>query len=115
MRILHAIAEAGEAAVPGLIEALKNDKTTYWACIVLREIGPAAKDAAPALAEKLKDPRPEIRREAVLALGALNEAAIPVLPQIAAALDDEDARTAATFVMGQLGKIPANAEAKNPR
>ncbi|MGA2796097.1 MAG: HEAT repeat domain-containing protein [Thermoguttaceae bacterium] len=112
MRILHAIAEAGPAAVPGLIEALKNDKTTYWACIVLREIGPAAKDAAPALAEKLKDPRPEIRREAVLTLGALNEAAIPVLPQIAAALDDEDARSAATFVMGQLGKIPANAEAK---
>ncbi|MGA2059913.1 MAG: HEAT repeat domain-containing protein [Thermoguttaceae bacterium] len=112
MRILQAIAEAGPAAVPGLIQALKNDKTTYWACIVLREIGPAAKDAAPALAEKLKDPRPEIRREAALALGALNEAAIPVLPQIAAALDDEDARTAATFIMGQLGKIPANAEAK---
>ncbi len=95
-----------------MIEALKNDKTTYWACIVLREIGPAAKDAAPALAEKLKDPRPEIRREAALALGALNEAAIPVLPQIAAALDDEDARTAATFIMGRLGKIPANAEVK---
>ncbi len=112
MRILHAMAEAGEAAVPGLIQALKNDKTAYWAIIVLREIGPAAKDAAPALAEKLQDPRPEIRREAALALGALNEAAIPVLPQIAAALDDEDARTAATFVMGELEKIPANAEAK---
>jgi HEAT repeat protein len=112
MRVMNDVAEAGEAAVPGLIEALKNDKTTYWACIVLREIGPAAKDAAPALAEKLKDPRPEIRREAVLTLGALNEAAIPVLPQIAATLDDEHARTAATFVMGQLGKIPANAEGK---
>jgi HEAT repeat protein len=112
MRILQSMAEAGPAAVPGLIEALKNDKTTYWACIVLREIGPDAKDAAPALAEKLKDPRPEIRREAVLALGALNEGAIPVLPQIAAALDDEDARTAATFVMGELGNIPKNAEAK---
>jgi HEAT repeat protein len=112
MRILNAIAEAGPAAVPGLIEALKNDKTAYWACIVLRDIGPAAKDAAPALAEKLKDPRPEIRREAALALGAMNEAAIPVLPQIAAALDDKDARTAATFIMGRLGKIPAGAEAK---
>jgi HEAT repeat protein len=112
MRVMNDVAEAGEAAVPALIEALKNDKTTYWACIVLREIGPAAKVAAPALAEKLKDPRPEIRREAVLTLGALNEASIPVLPQIAAALDDEDARTAATFVMGQLGKIPANAEVK---
>src|SRR3972149_5252632 len=102
MRILDAIAEAGEAAVPGLIEALKNDKTAYWACIVLREIGPAAKDAAPALAEKLKDQRPEIRREAVLALGAMNEAAIPLLPKIAATLSDEHARTAATFVLGQI-------------
>jgi HEAT repeat protein len=112
MRILNATAEVGEAAVPALIEALKNDKTAYWACIVLREIGPAAKDAAPALAEKLKDSRPEIRREAVLALGALKEAAIPVLPQIAATLNDEQSQTAATFVMGQLGKIPANAEEK---
>jgi HEAT repeat protein len=112
MRVLDAIADAGEAAVPGLIEALKNDKAAYWACIVLREIGPAAKDAAPALAEKLKDPSPEIRREAVLALGALKEAAIPVLPQIAATLGDEHARTAATFVLGEIGKIPPDAEAK---
>jgi HEAT repeat protein len=110
MRVLNAVTDAGPAAVPGLIEALKNDKTAYWACVVLREIGPAAKDAAPALAEKLKDPEPEIRREAVLALGAIGEAAIPALPQIAAALSDEYARTAATFVMGELGKIPSDAE-----
>jgi HEAT repeat protein len=112
MRILNSIAEAGPVAVPGMIEALKNDKTAYWACIVLREIGPEAKDAAPALAEKLNDPRPEIRREAVLALGALDGAAIAVLPRIAEALNDEHARTAATMVLGQLGKIPADAEKK---
>jgi HEAT repeat protein len=112
MRILNAAAEAGEAAVPGLIEGLKNDKTAYWACIVLREIGPAAKDAAPALVEKLNDPRPDIRREAVLALGAMDDAASSFIPQIAAALDDEYARTAATFVLGQLGKIPPDAQEK---
>jgi HEAT repeat protein len=111
VRILHAIAEAGAPAVPALIEALKNDKAAYWACIVLREIGPDAKDAVPALAEKLKDPRPEIRREAALTLGAMGEAAIAVLPQIAALLGDEHARTAATFVLGELGQIPASAEA----
>jgi HEAT repeat protein len=114
MRILNATAEAGEAAVPGLINALKNEKTAYWACIVLHEIGPNAKEAVPALVEKLKDPRPDIRREAVLALGAINEAALPVLPQIAAVLDDKDTdpRTAATFVLGELKQIPADAEAK---
>jgi HEAT repeat protein len=112
MRILHAIAEAGSEAVPGLIEALKNDQAAYWACLVLREIGAAAKDAVPALAERLKDPRPEVRREAVLALAAMDEAAGPALPQIAAALDDEHARSAATYALGRIGKIPADAETK---
>ncbi len=60
IRILHAVADAGPKAVPALIVALKNEKAAYWACLVLREIGPAAKDAVPALVEKLQDPRPEI-------------------------------------------------------
>jgi HEAT repeat protein len=111
VRVLSAMAEAGAKAVPALIEALKNDKAAYWACLVLREIGPAAKDAVPALAEKLKDPRPEIRREAVLTLGAMNDAATAVIPQIAALLSDSHVRTAATFVLGELGQIPADAEA----
>lgn len=111
MRVLHTLTEAGPQAVPGLIEALKNDKAAYWACLVLRGIGPAAKDAVPALVEKLKDPRPEIRREAVLTLGTMGEAAVPFVPQIVASLSDEHARTAATFVLGQLGQIPSDAEA----
>jgi HEAT repeat protein len=111
-RVLDAITEAGEPAVPGLIEALKNDKVAYWACIVLRGMGPTAKAAVPALVAELKDPRPEIRREAALALGAIGEAAIPAIPEISAALGDEESRGAATFVMGELGKIPADAEQK---
>ncbi|OHB85184.1 MAG: hypothetical protein A2V98_20435 [Planctomycetes bacterium RBG_16_64_12] len=110
MRVLNATAEAGEAAVPGLIEALKNDELAYWACVVLRDIGPSAKAAVPALAEKLNDPRPDIRLQAVLALGAMKEASLPVVPQLAALLGDDHARTAATFVLGQLGNIPADAE-----
>ena len=110
-RILNAIAERGVEAVPGLIEGLKDDKAAFWALIVLREIGPAAKDAVPAITEKLKDKRPEIRREAVLTLGALGEAAAPAVPQIAALLSDEHAGTAATFVLGELGQISKEAEA----
>jgi len=110
-RVLSAIAQAGEKAVPSLIKALQNDKATYWACLVLREIGPDAKDAVPALTEKLKDPRPEIRREAALTLGAMGPAAEAAIPQIAALLADEHARNAATFVLGELGQIPADAEA----
>jgi len=110
-RILNAIAECGVEAVPGLIEALKDDKVAYWALIVLRDIGPEAKDAIPAIIEKLKDKKPEIRREAVLTLGAFGTAALPAVPQIAALLSDEHARTAATFVLGQLGQIPKEEEA----
>ncbi len=111
-RILNAITDIGEPAVPRLIEALKNEKAAYWACIVLRGMGPTAKAAAPALAGMLKDPRPEIREAAVLALGAIGDAAAAFVPQIAAALNDENVRDEATFVLGELGNIPPDAEQK---
>ena len=41
----------------------------------------------------------------------MGEAAAPAVPQIAALLGDEHARTAATFVLGELGQIPKEAEA----
>jgi HEAT repeat protein len=109
-RILNTIAESGVEAVPGLIAALKDDKVAYWALIILRDIGPAAKDAIPAILEKLSDKRPQIRREAVLTLGVFGDAAIPAISQIAKLLSDEHARTAATFVLGELGQIPSDAE-----
>jgi HEAT repeat protein len=111
IRILHAIAEAGAKAVPGLIKALDNDRICYWACLVLREIGPDAKDAVPALTKRLQDPRPEIRREAILALAAMGDAAASTVGPIAAALNDEHTRTAATYALGRIGQIPADAEA----
>lgn len=112
MRIMHAISEAGPAAMPSLIEALKDDRAAYWACLILRDIGPAAKEAVPALAEKLKSQKPEVRREAALTLGTMQEAAIGVLPQIAALLDDPHGRAAATFALGQIGRIPPGAQAR---
>jgi HEAT repeat protein len=112
VRILQTISEAGPVAMPGLLKALQNEKAAYWACLVLRDMGPAGKAAVPALAEKLKDPRPEVRREAALALGAMESAAVSALPQIGAVIDDEHARAAATFALGQIGQIPAGVEAK---
>ena len=110
-RILNTIANQGVEAVPALIEALKNDKAAFWALIVLRDIGPAAKAAIPAITEMLKDKRLEIRREAVLTLGVFGEEAVAAVPQIAALLSDEHAGTAATFVLAELGQIPKDAEA----
>ena len=111
MRVLNTIAEAGPQAVPGLIAALKHEKAAYFACLVLREIGPAAKDAVPALIDALKSPCPEIRREAILALAAMGDAASAAVGPIAATLDDEHARAAATYALGRLGRIPTEAEA----
>lgn len=110
VRILGAIAEAGPEAVPGLIEALKNDKAAYWACLILREIGPRAKEAVGPLTERLKDPRPEVRREAALALGAMKKAAVPAADALAGLLADEHVRVAATFALGEIGVLPGDSE-----
>ncbi len=112
--VLQAIAEAGPKAVPSLIEALKNDRTAddYWACLALREIGPAAKAAVPALAEKLKkDARPEIRREIILTLATMDGAAEPAVGAIVEALKNEHTAAAATYALGRIGQLPADAEA----
>lgn len=111
MRVLHALAGAGPAAVPGMIEALKDNTVAYWACLVLREIGPDAVAAVPALIEKLDDPRPEIRREAILALAAIGRGAAPAADKIATMLDDETLCVAATYALGCVGSIPEGAEA----
>ena len=108
LRVMHAVADAKGAAVPALIEALKNESAAYWACLILRDIGPDAVGAVPALVEKLKDPQPETRREAVLALAAIGSP--DAAAKIAPLLKDETARTAATFALGSLGKIPPDAE-----
>ncbi len=108
MRVLQAVADAKADAVPAMVEALNNDASAYWACIVLRDIGPDAVGAVPALVEKLGDPRPEIRREATLALAAIGSP--EAVPKIVPLLDDELSRTPATYALGVLGEIPENAE-----
>ena len=112
IRIMNAIADAGPPAVPGMIDALKNDKAAYWACLVLREMGPVAKDAVPALIDRLQDKDPAIRREAILALAAMEREATSAAGSVAAALDDEHTRVAATYALGRIGQIPADADGR---
>jgi len=109
-RVLNAIADAGPEAVPGLKAALKDEKARYWALVILRDIGPAAKDAMPEIVETLNDKRPEIRREAVLTLGAMGETAKSAAPELVKLLKDDNTDVAATFVLGELGEIPKDAE-----
>jgi HEAT repeat protein len=108
MRVMEAVAEAKGDAVPALIEALKNDDAAYWACLILRDIGPDASAAAPALVGKLADKRGEVRREAALALATIGAA--DTAPKIAGLLKDPAAQVAATYALGALGRIPPEAE-----
>lgn len=108
LRVMQAVADAKGASVPALIEALKNPAAAYWACVIIRDIGPDAIGTAPALVERLKDPNPEIRREATLALAAINAA--DTIAQIAPLLKDEHVRTAATYALAMLGSMPPDAE-----
>jgi HEAT repeat protein len=110
LRVMNAIADAGARAVPGLIVALDNDKAAYWACLILRDIGPEAKDAVPALTKKLQDKDPEVRREAILALAAIGKEAESAVAPIAAGVKDEITCGAATYALGRIGQIPADIE-----
>jgi hypothetical protein len=64
---------AAKAAVPALIEALKDPEPTvrFPVCIALREIGPEAKNAVPALTEALDDRSDDVAAMARKALIAI--------------------------------------------
>jgi HEAT repeat protein len=48
-----------------------NEGTRNSACIALRKIGPAAKQALPALRKSLSDPSKDVRRFAALAIESI--------------------------------------------
>lgn len=108
LRVMETVAEAKGAAVPALIEALHNQAAVYWACVIIRDIGPDAIGTAPALIESLKDPNPAVRREATLALAAIQ--ATDAVDAIVPLLKDEHTSEAATYALAMLGKMPPEAE-----
>jgi HEAT repeat protein len=110
IRAMHELAEVGDEAVPLLIEALKDEETVYWACLVLGEIGPKAGDAVGALTELLKPENPQLCREAAIALGQIGPAAAPAVPTLARLLDDELSCECATYALGQIGPEAKAAE-----
>jgi HEAT repeat protein len=63
------------AAVPALVAILKSSdyRTREIAARTLGDIGPVADDAAPALAEALKDPEEGVRRDAAAALRRIRD------------------------------------------
>jgi HEAT repeat protein len=111
MPALYTLAEAGVEVVPSLMESLQHPEARFWACLVLAEIGPEAKAAAPALAKTLSDERPEVRLQAAIALGEIGEGAKPAATTLAQLLSDPfpAVRAAAVFALGRIGDRSAGA------
>ena len=112
IRAMRALAASGKEAVPFLIQALKDEKAAYWACLVLNQIGPGAQDAVPALIVLLNDKRPQVRREAMLTLAEIGKPAGPAVPQLVKALDDELDRLPAVYAIGRIGVAAGEGEKK---
>jgi HEAT repeat protein len=102
---INALAEEGAEIVPAMIEAMKDDRTIYWAILVLYEIGPDAKDAVPELAKALSHEKEEVRHEAAHALRAIGADAKEAVPALVEALDDELilVRLPSVLALGSIG------------
>jgi HEAT repeat protein len=84
---------------------------------ILGEIGPAAKTAAPALAEALKDGERDVRMNAAQSLGYIGPGAKVAAPALITALQDKDSlvRRAAAFALGKVGSLEAEGALKAAR
>lgn len=112
-------AEDRSADVRGLQITLKSEKAAERAASarILGEIGPAAKDAAPALGEALKDVDRDVRQNAAQSLGYIGPGAKVAAPALIAALQDKEwqVRKSAAFALGKIGSQEAEAPLKAAR
>ena len=111
-RVMGALADLGDKATDLLIKALDDDKTAYWACLILAEIGPDAADAVPALTRLLDHDKHGVRREAILALAAIGPAAKPALEKLGSLCDCPINGIPAIYAMGSIGRVPDDVKAK---
>jgi HEAT repeat protein len=104
-------AEMGEKIVPRATAALAVPKIRYWALLLLEDIGPAAKSAAPDVAKLLSDEQPEVRMHAALTLGQIGPGASAAVPQLMAALNDKETavKIGAAYALGKIGAKDATA------
>ena len=107
----HALSAVGAPAVSALRGALheKHWSTRAAAADVLGNIGPAARDSAPAMIETLGDENVWVRRNAVEALGNIAPATLDAVPAVITTLSDTDERVRrnAAVTLAKMGQ-PAN-------
>ncbi|CAK0842109.1 unnamed protein product [Prorocentrum cordatum] len=105
---VRGLAKMGPRGVTELERLLQHssEQGRCAACQVLGSMGPAAGASAGALALRLDDHSPLVRRTAATALGRLGDAAAPQLPRLAALLEAHDALLFKSVldVLGGLGR-----------
>src|SRR5439155_632848 len=89
--ITAALGQVGPAAVPSLVEALRNGdpRTRPGAAAALGAVGPQAAAAVPALVEALRDGEPGVRLEAADALTRIGQETATAVPVLLAVLPKE--------------------------
>ena len=111
--VVDALSTLGVKALPKLIKALENDEMQSLAVAVIHRLGPAAKDAVPALILELKDPDPGYRQEVEFALAAIGpeaKAAVPaLLEHMTDSKEEPKDRYTACYALGKIGPAAAAA------
>lgn len=109
---LDALATLGEAAVPGLINALEHEQAQGRVAYILGRIGPAASAAVPALAKLVQSKDADIQREAIFALAKIGPASAPAVPKLIEVYQSgtPEVRYGAAFALGNIGPGAASAE-----
>jgi HEAT repeat protein len=93
-------------AVEKLLAAIQDPGSRWMAVVALGELGPAARDAVPALAEALEDRELSVRWDAAKALGKIGAAAARAVPALTAVLHEQDdaiVRQRAVVALGEIG------------
>lgn len=109
LRATEALSSLGPDVVDPMVEALGNEKTAYWAILVLHGLGPDAKPAVPAILKVLDGGQPETQLLAVETLGEIgDESAIPKLIEV---LKDHpfDIEINAAFALSKFGPAAKDA------
>lgn len=106
-RAVETVILRGEKAMPFLIEALKNERSAYWACLAIEEMGEVASPTVPALTKLLSETDSEsLRVQALLALAATGSAGKQAKQEVLAALRPSakpEVQSAAAYAAGMLG------------
>ncbi len=105
--VLGLLGDQAQAAVPALVEAIKDEEVQVRRIIVaaLGEIGIAARSAVPALVASLRNRHDIVRRRAAQCLAELGPAARSAVPALIEVMSDPSlmVRRWAVFALGEIG------------